>query len=389
MDLNSVLQNESLRQRIFPVTARGPFLAHAAVCPLPQVAADAITAYATMGSHGNQENAYTEATLAEARDLAARLLGGKPEELALIGPTSLGLNLVAQGLPWKEGDEVVFHADDYPANVYPWRALERLGVRPVPLRPAVPGRIDWPLVEAALTPRTRLVSLATCHYLTGCRIPVDDIGWRLKERGVRFCLDAIQTLGAFPLHTRFVDFLSADSHKWLLGPAGAGLFFVRHERQALLTPTLLGSWNVHSPEFIAQETIEFESGGRRYEPGTMNLPGICGMAASMRLLLDFGVENIAARLLILRAYIADGARQRGYRIYPDDDPGMTPTPEEVQSGIVTLYHPDRTMSEIHRRMAERSVVVSLRKNREGRPMLRCSPHAYTTESEIEQFLSLL
>jgi cysteine desulfurase/selenocysteine lyase len=389
MDINTVLASETLRQRMFPVTTQGIYLSHAAVCPLPQVAADAINAFTAMGSHGNQENAYTEATLDEARAFSARLLGATPSEIALLGPTSLGLNLVAHGLPWQPGDEVIFHADDYPANVYPWRALERLGVRPVALHPAVPGRIDWALVEAALTPRTRLVSLATCHYLTGCRIPVDDIGWRLKERGVLFCLDAIQTLGAFPLHTRFVDFLSADSHKWLLGPAGAGIFYVRAERQEQLTPSLLGSWNVHSPGFIAQETIAFEPGARRYEPGTMNLPGICGMAASMKLLLDFDVEAIAAWLLLLQTHLVEGARKCGYRIYPDDEPGCSPTPEEARSGIATIYHPERDLTEVHTRLKDRGVTVSLRANRAGRAMLRFSPHVYNTTGEIDVALGLL
>lgn len=389
MDIQTILNSETLRQRMFPVTGQGIYLSHAAVCPLPQVAADAILAYTTMGSHGNQENAYTESTIDEARALSARLIGATPDEIALLGPTSLGLNLVAHGLPWQAGDEVIFHADDYPANVYPWRALERLGVRPVALQPAVPGRIDWALVEAALTPRTRLVSLATCHYLTGCRIPVDDIGWRLRERGVLFCLDAIQTLGAFPLHARFVDFLSADSHKWLLGPAGAGIFYVRAAAQEGLTPSVLGSWNVHSPGFIAQPTMAFEPGARRYEPGTMNLPGICGMAASMKLLLGLDIEAVAARLLLLQAHLVAGARACGYRLYPDDDPDGTPTPEEARSGIATLYHPDRDMTEVHARLKDRGVTVSLRGNRAGRAMLRFSPHVYNTIAELDVALGLL
>src|SRR5690606_10288744 len=133
----------------------------------------------------------------ETRVVAARLLGAQAQEIALLGPTSLGLSLVASGLDWRPGDEVVCYPDDYPANVYPWTDLERHGIVVRRLQPAEPGAITPELVEAALTPRTRLVALASCHSLSGFRLEVDSIGRLLRARGVLFCLDAIQTLGAF------------------------------------------------------------------------------------------------------------------------------------------------------------------------------------------------
>lgn len=389
MTLDRILENDSLRHRMFPCTEGRVYLAHAGVSPLPQVGADALAAFAAMCARDRQENDYTAGELDAARARCATIIGATPDEVALIGPTSLGLSLVARGLDWAPGDEVVYHPDDYPANVYPWTALARQGVVPVPLRPAVPGRITWETIEPLLTPRTRLVALASCHYLTGYRITIDSIGMRLRERGILFCLDGIQTIGAFPTPARFVDFLAADSHKWMLGACGAGMFYVKAARQELLEPVLLGAWNVKSPDFIAQERIALEPGARRYEPGTPNLPGICAMGASLKMLLDFGEDAIAARLLHLRACMVTLLRERGFRVYPDDEPGAGPTPEEAQSAIVAAWHPDRESAAMYQRLTDAGVSASLRKAHDGRWLLRFSPHVYVTDADLERAMGLL
>ncbi|MBI2435648.1 MAG: aminotransferase class V-fold PLP-dependent enzyme, partial [Candidatus Hydrogenedentes bacterium] len=288
--LEGLVKDEVARRTAFPVVQEGVFLAHAGVAPLPRVAVEAIHACVLAGSRAAQENPEVGATVSQARADAARLLGAAPEEISLVGPTSLGLSMVARGLAWQPGDEVVYYAEDYPANVYPWTALAHWGVKPAPLQPEYPGVITWDVVERALGERTRLVALASCHFLSGHRIDVAGIGQALHDRGVLFSLDAIQSLGAFPMDVRYVDFLSADSHKWLLGPCGAGIFYVKQSRKEQLAPMVLGAGNVACPEFVAQDTLSFDAGARRYEPGALNLAGICGMGASLRLLLDCGVE---------------------------------------------------------------------------------------------------
>ena len=144
---------------------------------------------------------------------------------------------------------------------------------------------------------TRLVALASCHFISGFRIEFEAIGKFLRERGILFCLDAIQTLGAFPTRVEHVDFLAADAHKWLLGPCGAGVLYVRREVQDRLNPPIYGWHNVHNPNFVAQEKIVFRSGATKYEAGTHNLVGLAGLIAAMELALEIGVENIAAELL--------------------------------------------------------------------------------------------
>jgi selenocysteine lyase/cysteine desulfurase len=326
------------------------------------------------------------ARVEDCRTLAARLIGAEANEIALLGPTSLGLSLVARGLPWEPGDEVVYYGDDYPANVYPWRALISCGVKAVALKPEHPGVITWDLVEAALTPKTKLVSLASCHFLSGYRPDIDGIGAKLHERGVLFCVDAIQTLGAFPFTTRNVDFLAADSHKWLLGPAGAGIFYVGAHVQEMLIPALLGSLNVTSPNFIAQEELVYVDGARRYEPGCMNLVGICGMHASMQLLLEIGVDEIGLRLLNLRRYFLERARALGYQLMLEEWDTSDAASRNHRSGIITLCHPEHDMETVGQRLIDNSIRVSLRHNRAGNAFIRFSPHFYCTEPELDQAL---
>ncbi|MCC6486099.1 MAG: aminotransferase class V-fold PLP-dependent enzyme [Candidatus Hydrogenedentes bacterium] len=389
MTINEILQSESLRREQFPVTAHRIFLAHAGVAPLPKVAVDAMNEFCARGSMHAQENAWSNGQMFAARDISARLLGCASDEISLLGPTALGLSVVANGIPWRPGDEVVYYPDDYPANVYPWTHLASRGVIPVPLRPEYPGVITMDTIEAALRPRTRLVTLATCNFLSGFRVDVDNVGYELRKRGILFCLDAIQTLGAFPISVQHVDFLSADSHKWMLGPAAAGILYVRRELQDTLRPSLLGSWNVHSPQFVAQPDIRFETGGRRYEPGMLNLPGTVGMAASLKLLLDIGIDAIGKRILELREVLLRRLEPLGFHQYLEAFDRGDAANGTNRSGIVSVAHETQDLKRLARELEANGVTVSCRENRAGQVFLRFSPHFYNIEAELDRTVELL
>ena len=387
--LNTILYDEAERRRIFPVTEKCVYMAHAGVSPLPRAAVEPMERFLADSQRRNQESRWAMDRLADARRNAARLIGAQPEEIALLGPTSLGLSLVAQGLPWEAGDEVVYYGDDYPANVYPWTALTHHGVRPIALRPRVPGYVTWEAVEAALSSKTRLVALASCNFLTGCRIDVSGIGRQLRERGIWFSLDGIQTVGAFPTPVEYVDFLSADSHKWMLGPVSAGIFYVRKALHEVLRPTLLGAWNIHSPGYVAQENPRFYVGARRYEPGTMNLIGIAGMNGSLELLLDIGIDAVSKRLHELRRALLDGLRPLGYRHCLDDQDVTTNFGDDVLSAITTVNHSDRDMKAEVVRLADNGITASFRENRAGRKFIRFAPHFYNTLDDVDRVVSVL
>jgi len=159
------------------------------------------------------------------------------------------------------------------------------------------------LIERQLSSHTRLVALASCHYLSGWRIDVDAIGALLHARGVLFSVDAIQTLGAFPLSVEFVDFLSADAHKWMLGPMAIGIVFVARRNFEICRPTLLGAWNVSAPQFLAQDALKYHETAQRYEPGVLNVAGAYGMRASLEMLQEIGSQAVATAILDVRDYL--------------------------------------------------------------------------------------
>jgi selenocysteine lyase/cysteine desulfurase len=174
-----------------------------------------------------------------------------------------------------------------------------------------------------------------------------------------------------------------------LGPAGAGIVYVSRDKFDLLQPALLGSWNVVSPQFIAQETIEFYEGARRYEPGMLNLPGIVGMAASLELLLSVGVEAIAERILHLRGVLVEQLAALGYRQYIEERDRSAVATEGERSGIITVFHLDKDMHEVAHHLHVADIVVSLRHNRAGQAFLRFSPHFYNTEAELAHVVEVL
>ena len=154
------------------------------------------------------------------------------------------MSFVAAGLNFRKGDNILVYYDDYPSNVYPWMALAERGVEVRLLNTRGLGVIRPQDVMGQVDENTRLVALASCHFISGYRIEHETIGKFLRERGILFCLDAIQTLGAFPTTVEHVDFLAADAHKWLLGPCGAGVLYVRREIQDRLNPPIYGWHNV-------------------------------------------------------------------------------------------------------------------------------------------------
>ena len=271
MTIEQIQADEALRLREFPVARETAYLAHAAVCPLPACARDAVSDYAAACTGGDQEDFVPANLLRDTRQLAANLLGAELREIALVGPTSLGLSFIAQGIDWQPGDNIIVHGDDYPSNVYPWMALAEKGVELKRLEPSAPGRIEPEDVFALIDSRTRMAALASCHYVSGYRIDIDAIGRELRSRGILFCVDGIQTVGAFPTPVEHVDFLAADAHKWMLGPCSAGILYVKREMQDRLKPVVQGWHNLSCPDFIAQETLDYKPDGRRYEAGTANL----------------------------------------------------------------------------------------------------------------------
>jgi selenocysteine lyase/cysteine desulfurase len=383
MTIQEILSNEELRRHEFPVTAKQIFLAHAGDCPLPRRVAEAVAHYAQLAATGDQERFIYPQILSDGRQLGALLLNCKVEEVSFVGPTSLALSLIASGLEFRRGENILVYFDDYPSNVYPWMALAERGVEVRLLNNRGLGVIRPRDVLGQIDENTRMVALATCHFISGHRLEYAAIGQALREKNILFCLDAIQTVGAFPMATEHVDLLAADAHKWLLGPCAAGLMYVRQPLQDRLHPGAYGWNNVSCPNFVAQEQIAFRKGPARFEPGTYNLLGIVGLKAAMELLLEVGVENIAAELLRKRAWLVPALQAKGCAVLNADAPVAN------ASGIVTFHLPGQDMGAVHEKLTSANIITSLRTDRAGQRYIRLSPHFYNTDAELQRVVELL
>ncbi len=383
MNLNDLLADDTLRQHEFPVTRDKIFLSHAGVCPLPRCVSEAVASYAREAGTGDQEHFIWPGVVEDGRKLGAQLLNCQPEEVAFVGPTSLSLSLIASGLKFRKGDNILIYFDDYPSNVYPWMALAAQGVEVRLMNTRGLGQIRAIDVMGQVDENTKLVALASCHFISGHRLDINAIGKYLRGRGIFFCLDAIQTLGAFPTTVEYVDMLAADAHKWLLGPCGAGLLYVRREVQAQLTPALYGWHNVRCPDYVAQEKITFRNDSRKYEAGTHNLLGVVGLMAAMKMLLEVGVDNIARELRRKRAWLVPALQAKGFTVLNAD---ATP---DLGGGITSFLEPGKDMAALQGKLTAANIFTSLRTDRAGQKYIRLSPHFYNTDAELQRVVELL
>jgi selenocysteine lyase/cysteine desulfurase len=383
MTLDEVLKNEELRNHEFPVTRNQIFLAHAGDCPLPSRVAEAISNYSRQCTTGDQEKFVYPMILNQGRKLAAQLLNCQGEEVAFVGPTSLALSFIASGLQFHRGDNIVVYFDDYPSNVYPWTALAEQGVEVRLLRQRGGLGVISPVdVMEQVDENTLLVALASCHFISGYRIDLGAISKFLRERGILFCLDAIQTVGAFPTKAEEVDFLAADAHKWLLGPCGAGLMYVKRSLQEKLNPPIYGWNNVRCPNYVAQEQIIFRNGGQKYEAGTHNLLGVVGLVSAMELILEVGVENIARELMRKRNWLVPALQAKGYQVL------CPKLPDQSASCIISLFRAGEDPAPLHEKLTQANVITSLRADRSGQRYIRLSPHFYNTDQELHRVLEI-
>ena len=367
-----------------PVVDNWAYFDHAAVGPLPQPTADVISRWCRQASEEGDTvwpewNRGVNAT----RSSAANIMAAEPDEIALVPNTTAGISLVAEGYPWKKGDNIVTLANEFPSNLYPWINLADRGVETRQVPVDADGRVNLDRLLAACDQRTRIVSVSWIGFATGFRIDLVKFVDAVHQRGAHFFLDAIQGVGVFPLDVKQipVDFLAADGHKWMLGPEGAGLFYVRKEHLDLLHPIGVG-WNsvVHCYDFNKIELTLKESAAR-YEGGTMNAVGFLALGASLELLQRYGLSPdsspIADRILAITNYACQRLTQFGAEVISIRD-------SPHQSGIVSFKLSGRDHSAVRDTCMKNGIMLS---HRNG--CLRISPHAYNNENEIDRLIDVL
>jgi selenocysteine lyase/cysteine desulfurase len=367
----------ALRASEFPVTQRWAFLDHGGVSPLPARTARVLAEYAEQISHNGSAGLkiWAERT-EETRRRLARLLNCDPFDLALVKNTGEGLVIVAEGYPWRDGENVVVASEEYPSNQYPWMNLSYRGVT-VKHIASRGNRIAIDDLAAAIDGRTRVVALSFVEFASGYRNDLAAIGQLCRERGVHFCVDAIQGLGVLPLDLARlpIDFLATGAHKWLLGPQGAGALYIRRELLDRLHPVGVGAHSVRDQFNYDRIHFELKPHAGRYEGGTLNFAGFAAWGASLALLEEIGPAAVEARVKSLSDHLCDRARAAGIEVFSS-------RAENEWSGIVSLVMPDPVALVKECRAA--GIVVTARGGR-----LRACPHVYNTEGELDRLMEVI
>jgi selenocysteine lyase/cysteine desulfurase len=312
------------------------------------------------------------------------MIGASAAEIALIGNTTAGISLVAEGLEWRPGDNVVTLADEFPSNVYPWFNLASRGVETRRVPTDVTGRLDIDKLAAACDARTRVVTVSWIGFATGYRHDVKRIASVAHEHGALMFLDAIQGLGAFPLDVNEIgiDFLAADGHKWLLGPEGAGIAYVRREHLEKLRPIGPGWHSVLPGQDYTHIELNLRPTAARYEGGSQNNAGMLALGASLDLLTGLGIESLAAAVLDITDRACERLRDIGATIVSDRRPDYRNG--EQRSGIVAFEMPGKDAMTLKRHAMRQDVVFGVRAGR-----LRISPHAYNNEEDLDRLVHAL
>ena len=354
----------------FPSAARLVHMNHAGISPLPRRVAAAICKFADEGLLLDRAVYQRWEERAEAvRAAAARLIGARPTEIAFVRNTSEGLSLVAAGLPWQRGDNVITLADEYPSNVYPWFGLRRLGVETRLLaRPQL--RFGADDVAALMDRRTRAVAVSAVDWQSGFRVDLAALGELCRARGVLFVVDGIQAVGALrtDVAASGVDVLAAGAHKWMLAPEGCGILYIAERVIDRIHPVVLGWKSVENAGVYLPYHFDLRADAARLEPGSAAHLGIHALGAALDLLLEIGVAGIEARVLETTGRLADALRAIGATI-------LSPFAPAERSSILTFALGDAPR--LHRALTDAGVIV-----RQRLGGIRLAPHFYNDAEDV-------
>ncbi|MEW6730456.1 MAG: aminotransferase class V-fold PLP-dependent enzyme [Acidobacteriota bacterium] len=374
--------NEELRQ-FFPIIKNYIYLNHAAITPYSTRVNASLAAIINDITENGAVNWHNWlALIDQTRAAAARLIGAQTEQIAFVGNTSDGLSAIANGIDWRAGDNIVSCDIEFPANVYPWMRLAKYGVE---LRQAhaLDGRVIPDTLFALVDSRTRLIALSWVQYASGLRADLGTIGAFCREHNLLFVLDAIQGLGALQLDVEadLVDALTADSHKFLMGPEGLGLLFLSSRALAQVQPSVVGWmsvkewWRCFDEKFDYQ--LDYLPGTLRFECGTPNTIGLHALHAALTLILEVGPARIESYLLDLCDYLRAGLARLGFE-------QLLPKGRSEASAIVCCRHPKHSPEEFYQALIKRKIICAPRCG-----WLRISPHFYNSYTEIDTLLAAL
>ena len=364
----------------FPIKRQRVYLNNASIGPVSNPVISAVNTFME-DVRDNGRNNYPQWCRHVDQSIKTRIadmIGAKKTELAFVKNTTEGILIVANGIDWRPGDNVIIADIEYPSNVYCWMNLQQLGVQ-IRWIKSRRGRFTVADVEALVDARTRLVSLSAVQFLNGFRIDLPQISELCRTRQVLLNLDAIQLLGALHLDvSRYhIDFLSAGGHKWLMSPIGTGIFYCRQGALDQLHPKNIGYHSVDKSEDDIDYDLTLKPHAGRFEEAIVNFPGIWGLDAAIHMISQLGTRQIEAHIRRLTDLAFEGLKARGYEV-------VSPMGNGERSGILCFKHTSLPSQYIWERLEHTKIHLAIRGG-----ALRMSPSFYNDEDEIDRMLKAL
>ena len=378
--MSSEMPDNNIIRDEFPQAEGLKYLDHAAVAPWPKRTREAVVAFAheniTYGA--SRYHLFNEKEDHLRRQVKELINAPSIDDIALLKNTSEAISVVASGIRWNKGDNVVTSAEEFPSNWIPWDAQK---VRGVSLK-KIDVRVPQPeqALIGACDERTRVLTVSSVQFSSGIRLDLELLGDFCRANNILFCVDAIQSIGAHGIDVQKIraDFVMADGHKWMLGPEGLALFYCNAAVRDELKLYQYGWHMTETPYTTIADTWKPVSSAKRFEAGSNNMLGVYGLSASLSLIEELGMADIEAELGSRVSYLMDRLRRIDrIRLLTPAEPGR-------RAGIVAFRVEDADQRELHGRLRENSVICALR-----RDAIRFSPHYYTTTQIIDETLEIL
>lgn len=372
MDINLVREQ-------FPYLKTGKiYFNHAAVSPIPKCSVEILKKYFAVRSEGEIENYFSfQKTIIETKELIGKWINSDKNRIAFVDNTSNGLNILAQGLDWNVGDRILLYNVEFPSNVYPFMNLKKYGVELDFISPTN-GRIELSDIEKNIQPQTKLLTLSHVQFLNGFRADLKTIGELCRSRGIVFCVDGIQAVGAVPVDVEQmkIDFMSCGVYKWLMSVEGTAFIFLTEEMRERINQKYVGWTSVKNAWDILNYDLTLADTARRFENGAMNFPGIASLNSAIKMFESFGLNEVHKKIISNSEYLIDELGKLGI------SPSFTTKSKEELSGIVSFkieevnkLNDDLLANDIHCAVRER--------------YLRISPHFYNELNEFDKLIELV
>jgi cysteine desulfurase / selenocysteine lyase len=352
---------------------------------LPRCTREAIEAFVRAHSEQGVLGTFPyELKVPEYRARLARFIGASPDEIAFLRSTSGAANILALGIDWRPGDEILLCDNEFPANAVPWRGARSRGAK-LRFVETARERMTPDVLRRRLTPQTRVVAVSWVSFGDGYRHPLAALAEVAHEAGAFFCVDGIQGLGVFPVDVKAlgVDAFYGSGAKWLLALQGVAYLYISaamQERVALAAPgwrSLENMWDFSTALSPIDYDRPYVGDASKFEGGTLNFLGALSIATSVDFLERNRRGEVARHVLALTDRLVDGLERTGAEL-------LTPRSPDVSSGIVTFMPRAIDPIGLGKRLQREGIVTTYRDNG-----IRVSPHGYNTFEEIDALLALV